>query len=228
MFALENAKGQPLSRHYAKLRSRWEPLFEVTQIKGDSETHPVLSPTDEFADYETLSNDIYFFEGVKKQRKLTDYDHWIEKNLHANNSNWMRTYEYARTGLQLGLGQQAKLGINPFKFGLIGSTDAHSSLATADENNFWGKWTESAPHKDRVIGPWRPASKNKLPGWRMNAAGYAAVWAEVNTREALFAAMKRKEVYASTGPRMTVRFFGGWNYKKEDAHKPNLARKVIN
>ena len=227
MFALEDAKGNPLSKKYAKMRSRWEPLLEVTQIKGDSETHPLLSPTDEFADYETLSvpNDyISPFSRTIRSRKSNDYDHWIAKNIQRNNSNWMRTYEYARSSLKLGLEQQAKLGVNPFKFGLIGSTDSHTSLATADEDNFWGKNAEAGPHPNRVMGSWRPAADGGLPGWRMSASGYAAVWATENTREALFEAMKRKEVYASTGPRMTVRFFGGWDYGSEDVFKPHLAR----
>ena len=227
MFALEDAKGNPLSKGYAETRSRWEPLFEVTQIKGDSETHPLLSPEDDFADYETMSSDSLFMPEIKSQRGLSDYDPWLEKfqkRLDAGDANWMRTYEYARSGLKLGLQQQSKLGINPFKFGMIGSTDAHTSLATADENNFWGKLTEAEPLATRITSGWRPAINEGWPGWKMSASGYAAVWAEENTREALFAAMKRKEVYATTGPRMKVRFFGGWDYKKDDALKPDLAR----
>jgi len=225
MFALENAKGIPLTSSYAKTRSRWEPLYEVTQIKGDGETHPVLSPTDEFADYETLpSTNTHQYEAIIKERNLIHYDAWIAKyRAEGRNPGWLRRYEFARSALKLGLAQQATLGVNPFKFGMIGSTDAHSSLAAVDENNFWGKWGESAPHKNRILGSWRPANKKGTPGWRMNAAGYAAVWAEENTREALFAAMKRKETYATTGPRMTVRFFGGWDYEEEDAFRPDLA-----
>ena len=224
MFALEDTKGNPLSRDYAKTRSRWEPLFEVTQIKGDSETHPLLSPNDEFADYETMSIDKYRYEDIKKDQGFTDYDSWINKKDRGTNSNWMRTYEYGRSALKLGLAEQARLGVNPFKFGMIGSTDSHTSLATADEDNFWGKLSEAEPHKDRVLGPWRPAlNPPGKPGWKMNASGYAAVWAEEDTRESLFAAMKRKETYATTGPRMTVRFFGGWDYHKDDAQKPDLA-----
>jgi len=223
MFALEDAKGNPLSKKYAKMRSRWEPLFEVTQIKGDSETHPLVSPTDEFSDYETLTIDTQFSTETKKSRKITDYNHWIEINSQEKDTSWMRIYEYARSGLKLGLEQQVKLGVNPFKFGLIGSTDSHTSLATADEDNFWGKHKEAEPHPTRVTSGWRPAIGG-VPGWHMNASGYAAVWAENNTREALFAAMKRKEVYATTGPRMTVRFFGGWDYQSSDAVRPDLAK----
>ena len=195
-FSLLNYQRQPLNATYAKLRNRWEPLVEVSQIKGDSETHPVLSPADEFADYETWGNWISNDYGSKKIK-----------------------YEYARSGLKLGLQQQFKLGVNPFKFGMIGSTDAHTSLTAVAENNFWGKSSLSEP------GPHRMRSNTDAPlDWRYSASGYAAVWAQENTREALFAAMKRKEVYASTGPRITVRFFGGWEYEADDAFKPNLAQ----
>lgn len=195
MFAITDAKGQPLTSAYAETRSRWEPLVEVTQIKGDSETHPLLSPTDEFSSYETWS---YKTEDSKEEYQ------------------W-RVGEYARSALKQGLQQQVKLGINPFKFGMIGSTDAHTSLATGDENNFWGKMTVDEPSTSRT-------DAEKWIGWYMNATGYAAVWAQENTRRSLFAAMKRKEVYATTGPRITVRFFGGWDYQLDDAFKPDLAR----
>ena len=189
MFALETYNKKPFTRGYAQTRARWEPLYEVTQIKGDSETHPVLSPTDEFADYETWNG----MGGV-------------------NSTAEAKTYEYARSALKLGLGLQSELGINPFKFGMIGSTDSHTSLATADENNFWGKTTTVEPSPTRAE-----------EYARYSAAGYAGVWAHENTRESLFAAMKRKEVYASTGPRIRVRFFGGWDYEESDAFKPDLA-----
>lgn len=227
MFALENARGEVLTQDYARVRSRWEPLFEVTQIKGDSETHPILSPDDEFSDYETLSLKSHTLIEVKKQRGINVYDGWLEGRWKENdptNNAWARTYEYARSGLKLGLEQQSKLGVNPFKFGMIGSTDSHTSLATADEDNFWGKLTEAEPHATRIVSPWRPDMPVWQPGWRMAAAGLAAVWAEENTRESLFAAMKRKEVYATTGPRMSVRFFGGWDYEENDAFRPDLAR----
>jgi len=231
MFALQDAKGNPLSKRYAITRNRWEPLLEVTQIKGDSETHPVLSPRDEFADYETMTAEDISPKAVASFRlthSYTDYENWYdERRRTQENFDWMRPYEYARSALKLGLGQQAKLGINPFKFGMIGSTDSHTSLATADESNFWGKITSAEPHKNRIAGPWHPMLKTagtQSHGWSMNASGYAAIWAEENTREALFAAMKRKEVYATTGPRMKVRFFGGWDYQSDDAFKSDLAR----
>jgi len=207
MFATVDFNAHPLSQAYAKTRSRWEPLYEVTQIKGDSETHPALSPNDEFADYETWNS----WDG--RTMKGIDTDGWIER----------KKSEYARSALKLGLDQKARLGVNPFKFGLIGSTDAHTSLAAAAENNFWGKTSNSEPHPNRMFTPivshWKPDPRN----WEGSAGGYAAIWADENTREALFAAMKRKEVYATTGPRMTVRFFGGWDYQTNDAFKPDLA-----
>jgi len=226
MFALEDAKGRPLSTSYAKTRSRWEPLLEVTQIKGDSETHPYLSPDDEFSDFETYPREgfpPFPHLGLKEKRNDSSYDSWISKNhINGNDTGWMKNYEYARSALKLGLSQQAKLGVNPFKFGMLGSTDAHTSLSAADENNFWGKFALNEPNDKRALSK----TEGNVPFvWpAMNAAGYAGIWATENTREALFAAMKRKEVYASTGPRITVRFFGGWDYKSEDAFKPELAR----
>jgi len=235
MFALEGADGQVMSADYAKARSRWEPLFEATQIKGDSETHPALSNSDEFANYEKIFAVVpsknSWPEVTKRKITLNHYDSWVTKNLQGKDDLWIHRYGYARSGLKLGLRQQAKIGVNPFKFGMIGSTDSHTSLATADEDNFWGKMSWTEPYPGRLQGSWNGAkgSGKSLAGfwgnaWRMNAAGYAAVWAEENTRESLFAAMKRKEVYASTGPRITVRFFGGWDYQPDDALKPDLAR----
>lgn len=217
MFALVDANGQPFSKQYAELRSRWEPLVEVTQLKGDSETHPFNSPTDEFADFQTvtLKPAVSFVDEIKKQRNITVFDDWVKDNNQQGNPDWMRQYEYARSALKLGLDQQAKLGVNPFKFGMIGSTDQHSSLSTAGDNIINRTVAEAKLDlfEDGVeVGP-----------IGSNSGGFAAVWAEENTRVALFTAMQRKEVYATTGPRMTVRFFGGWNFTTNDALRPNLA-----
>ena len=192
MFAVQDTNGRPLTLAYAKTRNRWEPLVEATQNKGDSETHPILSTTDNFADFETWGSP-------------------------KNPEN--RKYEYVRSALKLGLKQQAKLGVNPFKYGMIGSTDAHTSMASADDNNFLGNTALTEPSRYRI-----KSKMTYVRGANFAASGYAAVWATENTREALFAAMKRKEVYASTGPRITVRFFGGWDYKANDALKPDLAK----
>ncbi|MCG8442892.1 MAG: DUF3604 domain-containing protein [Caulobacterales bacterium] len=199
MFADHDFAGAPLSRDYAERRALWEPLYEVTQVKGDSEAHPYLSPLDEFADFET----------------------WDATDIAMNPREDPSTLagEYARSGLKSGLHHHAELGVNPFKFGLIGSTDSHTSLATADSDNFFGKFPETEPSPERM--------SSKMAGqlwrnWRISASGYAAVWAEANTREAIFAALTRKEAYASTGPRIALRFFGGWDYQPADAQEGAL------
>jgi hypothetical protein len=202
-FAVTDISGKPFSLAHLKLRERWEPLLEVTQIKGDSETLAILSPTDEFADYETWEGwSVIRGQGISSTEAAPmDVD---------------RTqYEYARSGLKLGLQQYAEFGVNPFKFGMIGSTDAHTGLAAVRENNFWGKHAVVEPSPERLT--------HFRYRWRLSASGYAAVWARENTREAIFAAMKRKETYATTGSRMTVRFFGGWNFEPDDAQRPDLA-----
>ena len=186
MFPEINPKtGKPLSKDYAKNRARWEPLYEVTQIKGDTETHSYLSTTDEFADYETW--DRGNFRGVPKTKE-------------------MLKFEYAREALKSGLKLGKKLGTNPYQFGMIGATDSHTGLATGDEDNFFGKMSYMEPSETRwkdVLGDTGGAITY---GWMMAASGYAAVWATENTREAIFDAMQRKETYATTGPRMLVKF----------------------
>jgi len=188
---------QSLTRAYAETRRRWEPLYEVTQIKGDGEAHPFLSPNDEFADYET----------------------WDKGNLNLSvaKTNDMLQYEYARSGLKLGLRLEDALGVNPFQFGMIGSTDSHTALATADDDNFFGKQSGSEPSAERTRHPFIQTDVATVMSWEEVASGYAAVWARDNTREALFDAMMRRETYATTGPRMFVRFFGGWDFEPADA-----------
>ena len=208
MFSLTDAHNTPITKDYATKRSRWEPLVEATQIKGDSETHPLVSVNDEFGDYETW-NSWKGWQGLDS----CDYDCIQRKQA-----------SYVRPALGLGLKAKANIGVNPFKFGMIGSTDSHTSLATADEDNFWGKLSYYEPSKFRAIYRAYHNDPTSQGRWEYSAAGYAAIWAEENTRESLFAAMKRKEVYASTGPRITVRFFGGWDYQQNDAYKPDLAR----
>jgi len=203
MFEIVDFAGNPLTRKYAETRSNWEPLVEVTQMKGDGETHPFLSPNDEFASFER----------------------WDRGNLDLSTDKKpeMLQREYVRSALKTGLKLEKELGVNPYKFGLIGSTDSHTSLATADSDNFFGKLPSYEPSADR----WKHASAfpngKAYVGWEFVAAGYAGVWATANTREALWDAMKRKETYATTGPRMVVRFFGGWDFDARDAQTPNLA-----
>ena len=194
---IDSFTGKPITKEYAETRARWEPLYEATQIKGDGESHAYLSPTDEFAGYEI----------------------WDKFNLNMSvpKEKHMLQYEYARTALQIGLQLEAKLGTNPYKFGMIGSTDTHTALATADEDNFFGKHSGTEPNPKRMSHPVGCFGDNCIIGWQQAASGYAAVWATENSREALFAAMERKETYATTGPRMTVRFFGGWDFVPADA-----------
>ena len=219
IFKLKDSYGNAFNQAYAETRSRWEPLIEVTQIKGDSETHPILSPNDEFSDFETWNSWAGRSLGyTTTQSKTGKWEKGAEKKWNKEEQE-KKQYGYARSALKLGLQQQAKLGTNPFKFGMIGSTDSHTSLATADENNFWGKHSNREPNNKRMLSP----AEYPSTIWQNAAQGYAAVWAKENTREAIFAAMKRKEVYATTGPRMTVRFFGGWDYKQDDAFKPDVA-----
>jgi hypothetical protein len=206
MFALMDFEGNPLTQDYAHRRARWEPLQEVMQTKGNSETHPSLSPNDEFADY-----------GIAG---------WEYGNLTMEGepeSQEMRPYMYLRGGLMNGLAQDRKLGTNPFKFGMIGGTDIHNSLTAIDEDNFFGKHVSQEPSPHR----WDHVSKQGFGKtrytWHYTAAGYAAVWATDNTREALWDAMQRKEVYATSGARPTVRFFGGWEFTAADANTRYIA-----
>jgi hypothetical protein len=206
MFPLEmQYDGVVLDEEYVKTRARREPLYEVTQIKGDGETHPFLSPNDEFADYET----------------------WDIGNLDVSEAKRddMLAGEYAREALKRGLVIESKLGTNPYEFGMIGSTDSHTSLATAQENNFFGKHSGAEPSPERMTHPFMETESGTIMGWQQVASGLAGVWAKENTRAAIFDAMERKEVYATTGSRMRVRFFGGWDYAPQDlnSREPGFA-----
>ncbi len=194
MFEMTGPGSRPMTADYARRRSAREPLVEVTQIKGDSEAHPFLSPNDEFADFGKAGWDI----GNLTMQSATTPD------MHAGN--------YIREALKRGLAIEAQTGVNPYKFGLIGSTDSHTGLATGDENNFFGKHSGVEPNAKRAAAPQNLGTRAGRIGWHYLAGGYAAVWAKANTRGAIFDAMMRKETYATTGPRMTVRFFGGWNF----------------
>jgi hypothetical protein len=194
---IESFTGRRVDREYVETRARWEPLYEVTQIKGDGETHPFLSPNDEFADYETWD--------------LGNLD------LSAPKEPEMLQYEYARSALQIGMELEQDLGTNPYKFGMIGATDSHTGLATGDEENFFGKHSGSEPGPERWSHPMAETPGGRYEGWSTAASGYAGVWASENTRQAIFDAMMRKETYATTGPRMLVRFFGGWDFTADDA-----------
>ena len=195
MFRVETYNGSPLTRDWAEARAKWEPVYETTQIKGDGESHPSLSPNDEMAGYET----------------------WDKGNLTLTPKKPdMIQYEYSRQALKNGLKIEQQLGVNPFKFGMIGSTDAHTSLAAVEEENFFGKHSGVEPNPERVKDVVLEFGGRKLMAWEQASSGFAGIWATDNTREALWDAMKRKEVYATTGPRMIVRFFGGWDFDAKD------------
>ena len=197
MFPEDASFGKKLDKAYVESRAHWEPLYEVTQIKGDGETHPFLSKNDEFADYETWDVGNLDLSVLKKDEMLK--------------------YEYARSALKIGLQLEQRLGTNPYKFGMIGSTDSHTALAAVGEDNFFGKHSGGEPSKDRYLHPMAKVGDNEYPGYSMVASGLVAVWAQENTRASIFDAMKRKETYATTGSRITVRFFGGWDFDAGDA-----------
>jgi hypothetical protein len=207
MFDVRDIRGADIDADYAEIRRYWEPVVEITQIKGDSETHPALSPEDEFADFETYP---YYI-----QREWTDYV--------------PQPADYIRSALKTGLALKSAIGVNPYQFGVIGSTDAHTSLPSAEEDNFHGKMaTDSVP--SRKSGGWSDDARGTF-GWGMSASGLAAVWATENTREAIVAAMRRREVYATSGPRIAVRVHGGWNLSagmmSEPAFPENLATLAV-
>ena len=195
-FPLVDEDGRPVDAEYAQLRERWEPVEEITQYKGDSETHPLLAPSDEFADFERYK---HLLDGGALEHKPGSY---------------------ARSALIRGLQLEADIGINPYKFGMIGATDTHTGLAAAEEDNFLGKYAQDSIPETKA--------KETVPGsfgWDASAMGFAGVWASENTRDAIVKAFRRKEVYATTGPRIKLRFFGGWDFKSRDAGAKDLAAR---
>lgn len=199
MFAMEDSDGKPLTAAYSNQRMKWEPIAEATQIKGDSETIGELSPDDEFADFES-------------------YQHLIKPVMDGTNPKPTEA-DYIRSGLMNGLEAESKIGVNPFKFGLIGSTDAHTGLATAEEDNFAGKFPFGVMPQESQ----GQLAGSAITGWDMSASGLAAVWATENTRESIMDAFKRREVYSTTGPRMSLRVFGGYDFSATDAQVRNVA-----
>ena len=201
--------GRPIDEAYAKRRMRWEPVYEVTQMKGDGEAHPKLSPEDEFADYYT----------------------WDKGSFGPDpKTPGMLPKEYAREAYKRGLAFEGKLGANPFKFGMIGSSDSHTGLSTTEEDNFFGKIVALEPTADPIrfyeplVGRFSEKDSDKTFAWQTAAAGLAAVWARENTREAIWDALARKEVFATTGTRIRVRIFGGWSFEKSDLDRSNFAK----
>jgi hypothetical protein len=192
----ETYAGGKVDKNYVEQRARWEPLYEMTQMKGDGETHPYLSPNDELADYETWDKGNLDLTALKKDEMLAG--------------------EYAREALKRGLMLEERLGTNPYKFGMVGATDSHTSLSTAEEENFFSKSVSVEPSKTRIGHPFIKSELGAIEGYEPVASGYQGVWATENTREAIFDAMLRKETYATTGPRIPVRFFGGWEFSDKD------------
>jgi hypothetical protein len=195
MFDMVDSAGRPLSAEYARQRIRWERLVEITQTKGTSEIHPELAPSDEFAEFEI-------------RRKLL-----IGTPTPANPA------DYVRTALMRGLEVQRSTGVNPYQFGIVGGTDSHTGLSSVTENDFLGKLAVDASLKERA----HPARPVIFPAWEMSASGRTAVWATQNTRKAIFAALKRKEVYATTGTRIALRVFGGFSFEARDANAKAIA-----
>ncbi len=198
MFPLTKFNGDPMTREYAEERQRWEPLFEAIQMKGQSESHPTLSPNDEFA---------------------VGYELWDRGNLNlVPKEPGMIQYEYMRRALENGLALDARLGANPFKYGMAGGTDAHNALTADEEDNFYGKFVSGEPRPDRWNEDAMKFGDRVVKGWEMTAAGRTAVWATANTREALWDAMKRRETYATSGTNIWLRFFGGFDFAAGDAN----------
>lgn len=201
MFRLETPDGQPIDQEWVETRALREPLYEITQSKGTSEQHPSLSPADEFADFEI----------------------WDKGNLNVvPKQPGMIDTEYARQALKQGLQVEEEYGTNPFKFGFVGSTDDHTGISSTEENNFFGKFPASEPSPERSTGNAFDFDGRTVKDWQLGASGLMAAWSPENTREAIFDTMMRKEVYATTGTRMVVRFFGGWGFVPEDAQRRDV------
>ncbi len=204
-FTAATFDGTPMDADYAARRSRWEPIMEITQIKGDGETHPYLSPEDEFADFET----------------------WDAGNLDgsAAKTPGMLRYEYARSALLTGLEVEAKVGVNPYDFGFNGTTDSHTGLPSSGEENYFGKFAGSEPGPDRMHKVVIPAADPalRIVSAQESAAGLTGVWARENTRDEIFDAVMRKEIFATTGTRMRVRLFAGWGFEPGDELAPDFS-----
>jgi len=197
MFELQKFNGDPLSREWAEERQRWEPLFEIAQTKGQSEAHPRLAPNDEF---------------------LAGYELWDKGNLAlVPKKPGMLEHEYVRDALKNGLGIEQDLGANPFKYGFVGGTDTHNGLSAIEEDNNFSKMPDMEPRADRWDATFIKRGDLQIKGYEVSAAGIAAVWAVENTRESIWDAMKRRETYATSGPRITVRLFGGFDFVPADA-----------
>lgn len=203
MFALTMFNGDPMTKAWAEERQKWEPLFEIMQTKGQSEAHPKMSPNDEF---------------------IAGYETWDKGNLTAvPKKPGMIEHEYLREALKNGLKVEQSLGANPFKYGVVAGTDAHTGMTAVEEDNNFSKMPDMEPRPDRWDATFMKRGAITIKGWEVAAAGYSAVWAMENTRASIWDAMKRRETYGTSGPRMTVRFFGGYDFVPDDAKTRNPA-----
>lgn len=196
MFPLVDSDGRPIDASYAKTRARWEPVMEITQVKGTSETRPELSANDEFANFE------------------------IHTDLLIGGQATPQAGDYARTALLRGINFQKQLGVNPFKFGFVGASDSHTGLVTVEEGSFLGKTVRDTLPQERLDNP----ISGLFHSWEMSASGLGAVWAKENTRESIAAAFKRREVYGTSGPRISLRVFGGFRFNKRHAQGNDLIK----
>lgn len=213
MFALQTYEGKPLTKAYSDLRMRNEPIVELTQVKGTSETHPMLSPNDEFANFEIYEDMLSSY----LKSKTTDGD-------------------YVRQALGNGVGLEADEGYNPFKFGLMASSDSHLGGGAFDEERFWSKIgvVDGTPEARGSVPPggaktWERVERDQnAEHWfsRWSAAGLAGVWAPQNTREAIYDGMKNKETFGTSGPRIKVRFFAGYGFDDGIMDNPKMVSQA--
>ena len=203
MFSDVTFAGDPLDAGYADLRMRNEPIVENTQVKGTSDTHPLLSPNDEWADFELM-----------ELKVATD------QTSHPPGS-------YVRNAYLRGLAMESTEGFNPYRFGVIGSSDTHNAAGSFYEHDYWSKtgFTDIEPHMRGSVPLPEPAEDGSEyadgASQLWGASGLAGVWAESNTRDAIFDAMRRKETFSTSGPRIQVRFFGGYGLDGDLADAPD-------
>jgi hypothetical protein len=210
MFEATNKAGEPIDAAYAQQRERNEPLVEITQIKGTSETHPQLSPNDEWADFEIVRSEFGpFMEGG------------AEAALARGPAG-----EYVRDALQLGMKIEQKLGVNPYRLGFVGATDAHNAASPIEEDHYFGKLgsIDGTPQtRDSLPGPQHVATMDEpFVPIQWSAAGLTGVWAAQNSRASIYEAFRRRETFATSGPRMTVRLFAGYDYPESIVDDPEL------
>ena len=204
MYAPIDSEGKSLTAEYAAMRSRYEPISEILQIKGSSETHPLLSSEDEFANFELLGESL--FTGGNAEASVKG--------------------SYLRDALRVGMEFSHSEGFNPFKYGVIGSSDSHNANSPSDENNYSGK----LPLLDGSAGLRTnealllPEGINPVTRW--SSGGLAGVWAQENTRESLFDALQRKETFATSGPRISVRFFAGWDFSDDSLRRSDVLQQA--